>query len=99
MKTIKMKIETRLRMLIVILSLSLIVLMFNFFDDKRKFAEYKVTSSHHIDSLTIIRDSLHDEFFQISVENGRHELTRDYFFGLHPNLIKQYDDFYSHQTE
>lgn len=94
-----MKIETRLRMLIVILSLSLIVLMFNFFDDKRKFDEYKVTSSRHIDSLTIISDSLHDEFFQINVENGRHELTRDYFFDLHPNLIKQYDDFYSHQTE
>ena len=99
MKTIKMKIETRLRMIIVILSLSLIVLMFNFFDDKRKFDEYKVMSAHQIDSIIVIRDSLYDENFQIKVENGRHELTRDYFFGLHPNLIKQYDDFYSHQTE
>lgn len=94
-----MKIETRLRLVIVILSLSLIMLMFNFFDDKRKFDEYKVTSTHHIDSITVIRDSLHDEIFQIKVENGRHELTRGYFFELHPNLFKQYDDYYSHQTE
>jgi hypothetical protein len=98
-KTIKMKIETRLRMIIVILCLSLIVIMFYFFDDKRKFDEYKVTSSHQIDSITVIRDSLHDEIFQIKVENGRHELTRDYFFEQYPNLFKQYDDYYSHQTE
>lgn len=94
-----MKIETRLRMIIVVLSLLLIVLMFYFFDDKRRFDEYKVTSLHQIDSVTIILDSLHDENFQTKVENGRHELTRDFFFDLHPNLIKQYDDYYSHQTE
>ena len=94
-----MKIETRLRMIIVVLSLSLIMLMFRFFDDKRKFDEYKVVSTHQIDSVTVILDSLHDENFQINVENGRHELTRDYFFELHPNLFKQYDGYYSHQTE
>jgi hypothetical protein len=52
-----------------------------------------------IDSLTNISNSLHDELFILKVENGRHELTRDYFFGKHPKLQLEYENFINHETE
>ena len=52
-----------------------------------------------IDSLTNISNSLHDELFILKVENGRHELTRDYFFEKHPKLQLEYENFINHETE
>lgn len=44
-------------------------------------------------------DSLHDELFILNVELGRHELTRDYFFGKHPKLQLEYENYLHHETE
>lgn len=47
----------------------------------------------------IARDSLHDELFNTKVELGRHEFTRDYFFGKHPKLQLEYENYLNHETE
>jgi hypothetical protein len=52
-----------------------------------------------IDTLTHVSDSLHDELFNANVELGRHEITRDYFFGKHPKLQLEYENYINHETE
>jgi len=44
-------------------------------------------------------DSLHDELFIKSVELGRYDLTLDYLHDINPIAAKQFDDYFSHQTE
>jgi hypothetical protein len=44
-------------------------------------------------------DSLHDELFIMSIEVGRHELTRDFFFDKHKNLQLEYENYLNHETE
>jgi hypothetical protein len=52
-----------------------------------------------IDSLTNQNDLLKDELFIERVDAGRHELTREAVLGKYPKIAKEYDDFYTHQTE
>lgn len=52
-----------------------------------------------IDSLITLSDSLRDEDFIKSVELGRHELTREYFFDKHKNLQLEYENYLNHETE
>jgi len=52
-----------------------------------------------IDSLTNLSDSLRDELFIERVDAGRHEVSREEILGKYPKIAKEYDDFYSHQTE
>jgi hypothetical protein len=42
---------------------------------------------------------LNDELFIEKVDAGRHELTREEIFGKYPKVAKEYDEYYSHQTE
>jgi len=44
-------------------------------------------------------DSLDMEIFILNAEIGRHEITRDYFFGKHPKLQLEYENFLNHETE
>lgn len=45
------------------------------------------------------RDSLRDELFIERVDAGRHELTREEILNKYPKVKKEYEDYYSHQTE
>jgi len=44
-------------------------------------------------------DSLRDEVFIKNVELGRYELTLDHLHDINPIAAKQFDDYFSHQTE
>jgi hypothetical protein len=52
-----------------------------------------------IDSLTNLTDSLRDELFIERIDAGRHEITREEILGKYPKIAKEYDEFYSHNTE
>jgi hypothetical protein len=65
-----MKDETTIRGLLALTSVSLCILLFFFLENQRKFDEYKVITTKQIDSLSNKYDSLYDEHFQLSHENG-----------------------------
>jgi hypothetical protein len=44
-------------------------------------------------------DSLHDESFNASTTNGRYELSLEYLKEVNPKAAKDFEDFFSHQTE
>jgi hypothetical protein len=44
-------------------------------------------------------DSLRDELFIEKVDVGRHELTREDILSKYPNVKKEYEKYYEHQTE
>ena len=91
--------ETKFRAGLVMTLLGLIIMTFEFFEKDRVYNEYKVTAIKQIDSLTTLSDSLRDEQFNSSVEIGRHELTREEMFTRFPNLEKEYNAYYEHETE
>ena len=91
--------ETKFRAGIAMSLLGLIIMTFEFFEKDRLLQEYKVVTSKQIDSLTNLSDSLRDEQFNSSVEIGRHELTREEMFTRFPNLEKEYNAYYEHETE
>jgi hypothetical protein len=57
------------------------------------------TQTHQVDSLQHLVDSLHDDNFALSVEIGRHEITREEIFYTYPKVGKEYQEFYEHKTE
>ena len=91
--------ETKFRAGLVMTILGLIIMQFFYFENIRKFDEYKLSTTKQIDSLTNLSDSLRDEQFNSSVEIGRHELTREEMFTRFPNLEKEYNAYYEHETE
>lgn len=91
--------ETKFRAGIAMSLLGLIIMTFEFFEKDRVYQEYKVVTTKQIDSLTTVSDSLRDEQFMLNVEIGRHEITREEMFTKFPNLEKQYNAYYEHQTE
>ena len=52
-----------------------------------------------IDSLTNTVDSLEGELFNERVDAGRHEITREEILTKYPKIAKEYDEFYTHNTE
>ena len=52
-----------------------------------------------INSIESERDSLREELFMERVDAGRHEVAREEILGKYPKIAKEYDEFYSHQTE
>lgn len=44
-------------------------------------------------------DSLTDTQFQLNIEIGRHDLTRDEILNKYPKVKKEYEEYYEHQTE
>ena len=44
-------------------------------------------------------DSLKLENFNLGVEIGRHQITREEILPHHPKAKKEYDEYYEHQTE
>ncbi len=100
-----MNLETRLRAGIAMLSLSLIILTFFFFQQQDELKKCKSQDSFisggdiEKEQLRNRVDSLNDELFIEKVDAGRHELTREEIFGKYPKVAKEYDEYYSHQTE
>jgi hypothetical protein len=90
-----MKIETKLKGVVVLLTLTLLWMTVMWNNDTLTIEEQKIT----IDNLNNTKDSLHDENFIKSVELGRHELTRDFFFEKHKNLQLEYENYLNHETE
>jgi hypothetical protein len=94
--------ETKLRAGITMALLGLIMVTFAYFEKDRVNTETSKELMITRDSLSIqkmLSDSLHDELFIQKVENGRHEFTRDYFFGKHPKLQLEYENYLNHETE
>jgi hypothetical protein len=52
-----------------------------------------------IDSVSAERDSVMDLLFMERIDAGRHEITRDEVLKKYPKIEKEYDAFYSHETE
>jgi len=94
-----MTMETKFRAGIAMSLLGLFIMTSEFFEKDRIYNEYKVPTTKQIDSLTTLSDSLRDEHFNLNVEIGRHELTREEMFTRFPNLEKQYNAYYEHETE
>jgi hypothetical protein len=100
-----MNLESRLRTGIAMLLLSLIILTFFFIQQENELKKYKseikFISGGDIEKEQLREqvDSLRDELFIEKVDAGRHELTREEIFGKYPKVAKEYDEYYSHQTE
>ena len=94
--------ESKLRGGIALSLLCLIMMTFSYFEKDRVYSETRIQLNHTQDSLStqkIFSDSLYDELFISKVENGRHEFTREYFFGKHPKLELEYENYLYHETE
>jgi hypothetical protein len=94
--------ETKFRVGLVMTLLGLIIMTFEFFEKDRVYMETYNQLINTRDSLSTqktLSDSLHDELFISKVENGRHEFTREYFFGKHPKLQLEYENYLYHETE
>jgi hypothetical protein len=94
--------ESKFRAGIATSLLGLVMMTFSYIEKDRKYNETYDKLTHTRDSLSIqktLSDSLHDELFISKVENGRHEFTREYFFGKHPKLQLEYENYLYHETE
>jgi hypothetical protein len=94
-----MKNETLLRGLLALASMVLVIMTFEYFEKDRVYQELKLSTSKHIDSLTILSDSLRDENFNLNVELGRDELTFEYQKENFLNIYKLSMNFREHETE
>lgn len=74
---------------LIVISVTLLYVLYN---TNKKYNELERTTS-----LTI--DSLRDELFIEKSDNGRHEITRDEIFNKYPQVGKEYNQFYEHETE
>ncbi len=72
-----------------------VVLLFLFLEQKTKVTDVEIKLNQQIN----ISDSLHNELFYLTVESGRQEITRDYFFTKYPKLQVEYENYYNHETE
>jgi len=92
----------KFQLIIVGLTLSLLSLIVHWQNGVYKIKTQKIL----LDSLKNqihIKDSVNEKlywgYFNESLENGRHELTRDEILNKYPKIQKEYYDFYSNQTE
>jgi hypothetical protein len=94
--------ETKFRAGIAMSLLGLVMMTFAYFEKDRVYMETSAQLTHTQDSLStqkMLSDSLHDELFNANNEIGRHEFTREYFFGKHPKLQLEYENYLYHETE
>lgn len=62
---------------------------------KKENSELKTENTKQLASMYFF----YDELFIEKSNSGRHELTREEFFTNHPNLKKEYEQYYEHETE
>ena len=81
-----------LKIISIVLLLISFILSFFLYRTNIKYNQLEVKSSNTIDSLR-------DELFIEKTDNGRHEITRDEIFNKYPQVGKEYNQFYEHETE
>jgi len=97
--------ETKFRGGLVMTLIGLITMTFFYFQQQDELqrckSEHNFLQGGDIEKAQIIneRDSLRDELFIERVDAGRHEITREEILNKYPKVKKEYEDFYSHQTE
>jgi hypothetical protein len=97
--------ETKFRGGIAMSLLGLIIMTFFYFQQQDELQRCKASNSFlqggdiEKEQIMIERDSLRDELFIERVDAGRHELTREDILNKYPKVKKEYEDYYSHQTE
>ena len=79
---------------IVISSLCAITLAVSYYNGKGDAQKMQT----EIQKLNSVVDSLRDENFNISVENGRYELSLEHLKEVDPAAGKKFEDFYDHET-
>jgi hypothetical protein len=90
-----MSIETKLRGFLV---LSILILLWEMVMWNNDIIIIK-TQQKTIDSLSIQTSDLQYELFNAQVEIGRHEITREEILVPHKELNKEYEEYYTNQTE
>ena len=97
--------ETKFRGGLAMSLLGLITMLFFYFQQQDELRRCKEGNGFlqggDIEKSQILnqRDSLHDELFIEKVDAGRHELTRDAILNKYPEVKKEYEEYYNHQTE
>jgi hypothetical protein len=81
------------------LSVSTIFLLFYTMFDLREQVKQVDELQFQLDSVTTIKDSLHDASFRFQVENGRHELGINYLESINPKAADQLKNYIGHETE
>jgi hypothetical protein len=87
-----MTIETKLRAGLVTTLLAFLILLFFYFENVRKFDEYKIEAEKQIELN-------HDELFNADAQNGRYELTFDHLNETYPKIGKEMEDWLNNETE
>lgn len=82
-----------------ILSIATIGMLFYTLFDLKEQIKQIPQLQQQLDSLQHQRDSLHDEAFNLGVENMRHEITRDEVLTKYPKVYDEYNSYLSTQTE
>ena len=90
-----MSIETKLRGFLV---LSILTLLWETVMWNNDIIDIK-TQQKTIDSLSNNVEDLRHELFRAEVEIGRHEITREEILVPHKELNKEYEEYYTNQTE
>ena len=90
-----MTIETKLRGFLV---LSILIVLWEMVMWNNDIITIK-TQQKTIDSLNVQNADLQTELFNSQVEIGRHEITREEILVPHKKLNKEYEEYYSNQTE
>jgi hypothetical protein len=55
--------------------------------------------NQEVNSLTNIKDSLHDELFIKHIQLGRYELTLDHLQEVNPKAALEFVNYMNHETE
>ena len=90
-----MSIETKLKGFLV---LSILILLWETVMWNNDIITIK-TQQKTMDSLSVQTEDLRHELFRAEVEITRHEITREQILVPHKELNKQYEEYYSNQTE
>ena len=91
-----------LRIVIVLLSLTLIWVSIKWTQEKQSLEPMKtelIKTKESLDSLQIVSDSLYNELFPVQVELGRFQVAYEIFMERNPKAASQYGDIISEETE
>jgi hypothetical protein len=94
--------ETKLRGLWVLTILALLWMTVMWCNDIAtvKSQQTEIYNLNHVnDSLSIECDSLREENFNTSIDNGRYELSLENLKEINPKAAKQFEKYFEHKTE
>lgn len=98
--------ETEFKINKIFALITFIIVLHLYFEKNWELNEYKEITSKQISILKTNlentekeRDSLVSQTFRYEVEAGRHEVTIDQVLTKYPDVYREYQYFYEHQTE